>query len=160
MQLFYELAQHDFITKKEELIQVLIGFLTKHERQTRKYVSASTLTFLKTLKPQEYILGQSDQDFVSVIAYLATQSLTLEQTIRETVLLIWDLISYTSDEICPGCQQTNLRLYTGENTSDIYETCIECSARRKNGQWIYSREELYPANKSIILAYLDDKQSL
>lgn len=65
-----------------------------------------------------------------------------------------------TEEVCPACHQSNLYLYTNEERTGIYKVCEECLARRLNGEWIYSREELYPADKFQIQAYLSHKNDI
>ncbi|MGT2911565.1 hypothetical protein ACVR1I_07625 [Streptococcus cameli] len=142
----------------ETLVSRLIAFLKENHRLSKKYITETALDMLYHLDVKEYIFDTSDQDYILVIDYLIHNELTDEECFKEVAMLIWDMITFMTNEECPSCNQTNLRLYTDQKQRNLYEVCIECLARRKNGEWEYSRREIYPAKKELVDLYLRNKQ--
>lgn len=142
------------LADKNQLVIALCQFLKRNHEISKKNIDLSVLMFLYKLNPSDYILGTSDQDYTSLKIHLMSRELTKKEELKESVMLIWDLISYMTDEICPSCNQANLRLYTDTNYRDVYAACEECFSCRKDGVWIISNEELYPANSYLVHRYL------
>lgn len=149
----------DFNDDYEELINVLISFLRRNDKISKKYIETFALYHLYNVSPKEYILNHSDQDNFLVINHLITQEfVNEEEIIKEVVYLIWEIITYMTDEVCPSCFQTNLRLYTDRFQQDVYEMCVECFACRKGEDWIHLKQDLYPATKYLVTSFLSNSK--
>lgn len=64
--------------------------------------------------------------------------------------MVWDIATFMTDELCPSCQDTNLKIASSTDRNNIYKTCDNCLITMENGQFIERPKEMIPATKEQI----------
>lgn len=140
----------------------LISYVNNHVIVFSKYISLDYLEAIKVLNSKKLILGHSDDDFEIAIPFYVNQlkaGTSEEKICNQVAGLIWDLSAYMTDEVCPSCHDSNLRLTTKTNEiNQIIKFCDECLYTGIDGVSIEIEEDLIPASKDLVESYLNMKQ--
>ncbi|BDR59380.1 hypothetical protein [Xylocopilactobacillus apicola] len=84
-----------------------------------------------------------------------------EEISKQVSSLIWDLSAYMTNEICPNCLDSNLRLtLEAGKERPIIKFCDECLYTGVNDKYTKISGDLVPATKKIVESYLKFKLRL
>lgn len=136
----------------------LISYVNKYDSIFFKYTSLEYLDAIKKLDSKNLIIGHSDDNFEIAISFYMNQinkGLNEEELSNQVSSLIWDLSAYMTDEECPSCHDSNLRLtIISSEINQIIKFCDECLYTDINGKRVDIEDDLIPAPKSIVKSYL------
>ncbi|GMQ57590.1 hypothetical protein AN1V17_19850 [Vallitalea sediminicola] len=138
----------------DKLLENLIAFVIQNENILSKVADKEFLTFVKNVHANMFVVGSTKDDFERLTNnYCRLQSATTTDVWRIVSNLVWDLITMTTEEICPQCKSDNLRLLTDMDKNIIYKSCETCFWIEVNGKGIKRPNVLLPANKNMISKY-------
>ncbi|EAH3523558.1 hypothetical protein D5V67_15585, partial [Listeria monocytogenes] len=107
------------------------------------------------------ILGHSDDNFEIAIPFYTNkviEGLNEEELSNQVSSLIWDLSAYMTEELCPSCNDSNLRLTTMVSREDtLVKFCDECLYTGIRNERVEIEEDLVPAPKKKVEEYLRGK---
>lgn len=146
------------IDSLDSFFDELISYVKKYDSIFLKYTSLEYLEEIKKLNSKNLILGHSDDIFEIAIPFYTNkikEGLNEEEISNQVSSLIWDLSAYMTDEECPSCHDSNLRLtVTTNNANQIIKLCDECLYTGIAGKHVYVEDDLIPAPKSLVKSYL------
>lgn len=58
-----------------------------------------------------------------------------------------DIATFTTNEICPRCQDSNLKISSSIDTKQNYKTCDNCIVTIYHNSFIERPEEMVPATR-------------
>lgn len=154
----------EIYTKFEEtnlnlFFDYLISFVKKYSNVFEKYTSTTYLEAIQNVSSNSYILGHSDDNFNIAIPFYIKQineGLSEEGISNQISTLIWDLSAYMTNEECPSCHDSNLRLTITNENNQVIKFCDECLYTGLDGRHIDIEGDLIPAPKEIVEKYLND----
>ncbi|MBA4538228.1 hypothetical protein H1Z61_14060 [Bacillus aquiflavi] len=122
-----------------------------------KHTAKDLYNKVRQFKSQDFILGHSEDDFEELIAYYKNMLKQLDEKkiCSQVIQLIWDISAYMLDEICPNCHYSNLRLTSSIDEKDTVKFCDECLYTSINNNYVEIDDEIIPANKKQVSAYLN-----
>lgn len=137
----------------------LIEYVNKYESVFSKYISQDYLKSIRKLDSKNLMLGHSDDNFEVAISFYTDKivgGLNEEEISTQISLLIWDLSAYMTEEVCPSCHDSNLRLTSMiKEKKVIVKFCDECLYTGINDEHVEIEEDLVPASKELIESYLN-----
>ncbi len=80
-----------------------------------------------------------------------------EQIIKAIENIIWDLIVFESDIICPQCKGDKLQCLSEVNSTEIFLSCSSCFwTKKENGNIVHKSDSMIPAdiNKLRLKGYI------
>ncbi|EAC8166999.1 hypothetical protein B4U51_08095 [Listeria monocytogenes] len=130
----------------------LILFINNHDKIFRKYILEDSLNSIERFKESEFFLGTTDDNLEGlVLGYSETLIRADENEIcRNVIHMIWDIATFMTDELCPSCQDANLKIASSTDRSKIYKTCDNCLITIENGQFSERPKEIIPATRKQI----------
>ncbi|MDT0015802.1 hypothetical protein QJV03_01220 [Listeria swaminathanii] len=130
----------------------LILFINNHDKIFRKYILEDSLNSIEQFKESEFYLGTTDDNLEGLaLGYSETLIGADEKEICGNVIhMIWDIATFMTDELCPSCQDANLKIASSTDRNNIYKTCDNCLITMENGQFIERPKEMIPATKEQI----------
>lgn len=150
-----------YINSLDSFFDELIGYVNKYDSTFLKYTSLEYLDAIKKLNSQNLILGHSDDNFEIAISFYNNQikeGLNEEEISNQVSSLIWDLSVYMTNEECPSCHDSNLRLtITAGKADQIIKFCDECLYTGIDGKHVDIEDDLIPAPKNMVKSYLNTK---
>ncbi|MPR76081.1 hypothetical protein D7389_12860, partial [Listeria monocytogenes] len=129
----------NFENKKLPLFfEKLILFINNHDKIFRKYILEDSLNSIERFKESEFFLGTTDDNLEGlVLGYSETLIRADEKEICSNVIhMVWDIATFMTDELCPSCQDANLKIASSTDRNNIYKTCDNCLITMENGQFI------------------------
>lgn len=139
----------------------LVEYVNKYSSIFSKYTSLDYLETIRKLKSTDLILGHSDDSFEIAIPFYikkVIEGLSDEELSNQISLLIWDLSAYMTEEVCPNCNDSNLRLASMiDEKRTIVKFCDECLYTGINNKYVEIEKDLVPASKELIELCLNDK---
>ncbi|WP_086312696.1 hypothetical protein A5821_000282 [Enterococcus sp. 7F3_DIV0205] len=136
----------------------LINYVKKYDSIFLKYTSLEYLDEMKKFKSKNLILGHSDDNLEIAIPFYTNKikkGLNEEEMSKQVSSLIWDLSAYMTDEECPSCHDSNLRLTVAtSNTNQIIKFCDECLYTGIADKHVDVKDDLIPAPKNLVKSYL------
>ncbi|MHC5216411.1 hypothetical protein ACYSNR_07065 [Enterococcus sp. LJL128] len=152
---------NNFDSKKlDELFDDLVKYVNNYEYVFSRYTVLDYLEEMKKFDSKYFVIGHSDDNFLLGIPYYKKNILDGidEQEITNQVTsLIWDLGTYMTDEICPNCHESNLRLTTTiTKKNELVKFCDECLYKGISNKYVDIQEELIPATKTLITHSIDE----
>lgn len=137
----------------------LIKFVNKYDSEFQKHTSLKYLNSIKKFKSQDFILGHSDDSLELGISFYKKkieENQDEEATCNQVSSLIWALSAYMTDELCPICSESNLRLTVmKQEENQIVKFCDECLSTIINDNYVKIEGELIPASKKMVESYLE-----
>lgn len=139
----------------------LIEYVNKYYSVFSKYTSIDYLDAITRVDSTGLILGHSDDNFEIAIPFYTNkviEGLSEEELSNQVSSLIWDLSAYMTEELCPSCNDSNLRLATMVSKGDILvKFCDECLYTGIRNEHVEIEEDLVPAPKKMIEVYLSER---
>lgn len=139
----------------------LIEYVNKYYSVFSKYTSIDYLDAITRVDSTGLILGHSDDNFEIAIPFYTNkviEGLSEEELSNQVSSLIWDLSAYMTEELCPSCNDSNLRLTTMVSKGDILvKFCDECLYTGIRNEHVKIEEDLVPAPKKMIEVYLSER---
>ncbi|MBC1547819.1 hypothetical protein HCJ27_11980 [Listeria sp. FSL L7-1435] len=136
----------------------LIEYVNKYYTVFSKYISLDYLDAITRLDSTSLILGHSDDNFEIAIPFYTNkviEGLNEEELSNQVSSLIWDLSAYMTEELCPSCNDSDLRLTTIVSREDILvKFCDECLYTGIRNEHVEIEEDLVPAPKKKVEEYL------
>ncbi len=128
--------------------QNLIDFVRQNESKLEEVSEKRFVDFIKNMNLEEYYIGKTGDNFkVISMGYFNKEFRTADDVWRIVSSLIWDLISFESEVICPRCSSDNLRIFVNTASSETIFSCETCFYSQINGKEIKRPETLVPASK-------------
>ncbi|EIE5729334.1 hypothetical protein LDQ42_002669, partial [Listeria innocua] len=123
-----------------------------HDKIFRKYILEDSLNSIEQSKESEFFLGTTDDNLEGLaLGYSETLIGADEKEICSNVIhMVWDIATFMTDELCPSCQDTNLKIASSTDRNNIYKTCDNCLITMENSQFIERPKEMIPATKEQI----------
>jgi len=135
----------------EEFLDNLISFVKNNENKLSKVADMSFLIFAKSINSNMFVVGSTKDDFECIVNnYSQTKSASEIEVWRIISNIIWDLITMTTEEICPQCKSDHLRILTDVGKSTIYKECETCFWTEVDGKGIKRPNGLLPADKKVL----------
>lgn len=133
----------------------LIDFINRNSTVFEKFVYKNSLAILKKASSSDYYIGSSDDNFrVAINYYLPKIRNCSDQDLCRMVMnLLWDLATFMTDEPCPNCHDSNLKIASSLDRKQVYKTCDNCLTTLYNNQFIERPFEMVPATKKQISAF-------
>ncbi|MBC1574525.1 hypothetical protein HCA78_05815 [Listeria booriae] len=130
----------------------LICFINKHEQIFSKFVFKGTLNAIRKFDAADFYLGTSEDNLEVVISHYSRQmkNATEERICYNVVHLIWDIAAFMTQEVCPSCQDENLKIASSIDKTKIYKTCDNCLITLLGNIFIDRPTEMIPANKEQV----------
>ncbi|EIE5753365.1 hypothetical protein LDQ66_001023, partial [Listeria innocua] len=127
-------------------------FINNHDKIFRKYILEDSLNSIEQSKESEFFLGTTDDNLEGLaLGYSETLIGADEKEICSNVIhMVWDIATFMTDELCPSCQDTNLKIASSTDRNNIYKTCDNCLITMENSQFIERPKEMIPATKEQI----------
>lgn len=142
----------------------LIRCVNKYRFVFSKYISLDYLEAIGKLDSESMILGHSDDNFEIAIPFFTNkvlEGLSEEELSTQIASLIWDLSAYMTEEVCPSCKDSNLRLTsTLDVEKSVVKFCDECLYTGKGDKHIAIEGELIPASKERVELCLNEGDNL
>lgn len=139
----------------------LIEYMNKYYSVFSKYTSIDYLDAITRVDSTSLIIGHSDDNFEIAIPFYTNkviEGLSEEELSNQVSSLIWDLSAYMTEELCPSCNDSNLRLTTMVSKEDILvKFCDECLYTGIRNEHVVIEEELVSASKKMVEVYLSGK---
>ncbi|EFR88720.1 hypothetical protein NT05LM_0681, partial [Listeria marthii FSL S4-120] len=116
------------------------------------YILEDSLNSIEQFKESEFYLGTTDDNLEGLaLGYSETLIGADEKEICGNVIhMIWDIATFMTYELCPSCQDANLKIASSTDRNNIYKTCDNCLITMENGQFIERPKEMIPATKEQI----------
>ncbi|WP_317635129.1 hypothetical protein [Xylocopilactobacillus apicola] len=104
----------------------------------------------------DFYLGTTEDNLVGLfLSYSKKLSKASNKEICGNVVhLIWNIATFTTDYLCPSCQESNLRISSSTDHNHIYETCDNCLTTFENGEFVERPDEMIPATKKEVDDFL------
>lgn len=128
--------------------RILIEFVRENDKNFMDIADDSYLDFIRAINPPEYFIGKTGDDFRIISnGYLFKGFETKAETWRIASTLIWDLISYESEVVCPHCLSDQLRIYKNTVSGKTVFSCETCFYSAEDGIEIKRPDTLVPASR-------------
>jgi hypothetical protein len=133
--------------------QNLIEFVKQNESKLEEISDKRFVDFIKNVNLQEYFIGETGDNFKVISnGYVNKGFKTTDDVWRIASSLVWDLLTFESEIICPRCSSDNLRVFVNTASSETIFSCETCFYSQLNGKEIKRPETLVPASKIEIQA--------
>lgn len=137
------------------LLDELVRLVVRNKNIFSEIADLNFLEFCCKVNSNEYIIGTTGDNFEGLAKqYINIKKPIVDKIWRVVSNLIWDLTTFTSEEICPNCRSDNLRLLTDISKEKVYKACETCFWIEHNGKAVSRSKDLFPANKHMVLKYL------
>lgn len=134
-----------------EFLDNLVLFITKHKVMFVDVADLNFLEFILSIESNKFVIGTTGDNFEGLSTiYNETKQVNIRDIWRIVSNTIWDLTTFTTEEICPQCKNDNLRLLTDLEKKTIYKACETCFWIECNGKAKARPQDLFPADKDII----------
>ncbi|MFS0882878.1 hypothetical protein [Metabacillus niabensis] len=95
-----------------------------------------------------YLATTEDNIELAINIYIKNiPNFTEREICKHVMSLIWDIATFMTDEICPSCQDSNLKISSSIDTKQIYKTCDNCLVTIYHNSFIERPEEMVPATR-------------
>ncbi|EAF0861797.1 hypothetical protein CFF26_01275 [Listeria monocytogenes] len=130
----------------------LILFINNHDKIFRKYILEDSLNSIERFKESEFFLGTTDDNLEGLVLGYSEMLIRADENeiCRNVIHMIWDIATFMTDELCPSCQDANLKIASSTDRSKIYKTCDNCLITIENGQFSERPKEMIPATRKQI----------
>lgn len=147
-------------------LQQLIGIVKKYDKDLEKLIVSfhryrnfqfgdaekEFLDFIIKMNIEKFIIGSTGDNFNLIVTnYLQQPPLSDIDAWRRISNLIRDLITYTSEVVCPQCKSDYLCVFTDSNGTKLYKYCQTCFFTESEGYTIQGQVGLFPADKNALL---------
>ncbi|MDF2884627.1 MAG: hypothetical protein K0R54_5196 [Clostridiaceae bacterium] len=134
-----------------EFLDEMALFIIKHKMSFNEVADLNFLEFICSIDSNKFIIGTTGDNFEGLSAiYNETKQVNIRDIWRIVSNTIWDLTTFTTEEICPHCKSDNLRVLTDFKKENIYKSCETCFLIECNGKADVRPQDLFPADKDII----------
>lgn len=138
----------------KELLDNLVVFIAKHKTKFVDVADLRFLEFILSINSNKYVVGTTGDNFEGLSRiYNSRQQKNIRDIWRIVSNTIWDLTTFTTEEICPQCKNDNLRILTDLNNEKVYKACETCFWIEEDGKAVPRPKDLFPADKDIVLKY-------
>ncbi|MBC1501080.1 hypothetical protein HB943_10750 [Listeria weihenstephanensis] len=130
----------------------LIEFINKYEYVFSKFVFKDTLEAIKKFDSIDFYLGTSEDNLEAMVFHYSGQmkKATEEEICYNVIHLIWDIATFMTQEVCPSCQDENLKIASSIDGTKIYKTCDNCLITILNNEFIDRPQEMISATKEQV----------
>ncbi|SEO97099.1 hypothetical protein SAMN04488134_1281 [Amphibacillus marinus] len=148
VQLYKEFDKNDLSFFFEKLIK----FISKYDKVFRNYVFENSLNVVKKFKEYEFYMGTTDDNLEGLASFYAKEMVgASEKEICGNVIhMVWDIATFMTEELCPSCQDSYLKIVSSTDQKTIYKSCDNCLITIKNDEFIERPEEMIPATKKQV----------
>jgi hypothetical protein len=109
------------------------------------------LKFITEIEPNMFVLGSTGENFEGVVTNYVQRPPSSEiEAWRRISNIIWDLTTFTSQEVCPQCKGDHLRILTDTDGIEVYKSCESCSFTESNGHSFQRQGIFLPANRILL----------
>ncbi|MBC1676894.1 hypothetical protein HB938_03490 [Listeria welshimeri] len=135
----------------------LIRYINKYDLNFRNYVFENSLNSIEKFKEEEFYLGTTDDDLEGLVSFYANKMLaaTEEEICGNVIHMVWDIATFMTEELCPSCQDANLKIASSTDQTIIYKTCDNCLITIENKEYVERPKEMIPATKRQIKILLE-----
>ncbi|MFZ7945028.1 MULTISPECIES: hypothetical protein [Bacillaceae] len=135
----------------EDFLDKLISIVKKFDKEFRKIADKNLLTFIKDIDSSMFVVGSSGDDFECIVKkYLRRNNVNKKEVWQIVSILIWELTTMTTKEVCPQCKSDHLRISTNTDRKKIYKSCETCFWIEANGKGTQRHKGLIPADRELL----------
>ncbi|TRW21917.1 hypothetical protein FL857_11990 [Criibacterium bergeronii] len=135
----------------DEFLDNLILFIIKNKEVFDDVADLNFLDFIINIESNKFVIGTTGDNFEGLkIIYNENNQVSIRDIWRIVSNTIWDLITFTTEEVCPQCKSDNLRILTDSEKNKIYKACETCFWIECDGKAVLRSNELFPADKDTI----------
>lgn len=136
----------------------LLNFIKKYDEIFKLYVFKESLEAIEKFQKHEFYLGTTDDNLEGLALFYSEELLevTEKEICANVVHMIWDVATFMTDELCPSCQDSNLKIASSTDQKNIYKTCDNCLITIEKGQFIERPEEMIPATRKQVDCFLEN----
>lgn len=137
----------------------LLNFIKKYDGTFRLYVFKDSLEVIEKFQKNDFYLGTTDDNLEGLALFYSEELLkaTEKEICGNVVHMIWDVATFMTDELCPSCQDSNLKIASSTDQKNTYKTCDNCLITLKKGQFIERPEEMIPATRKQVDYILENE---
>jgi len=135
----------------------LVEFININKEKFEGFLFNDSLDAIKRFKASDFYLGTSEDNFKLAIRYYVDKipNFSDRDICKNVINLLWDLATYMSNEVCPSCQDSTLKIASSLDKKQIYKTCDSCLITIFQNTFIKRPEEMVPATRKQVDS-LDD----
>lgn len=142
----------EIVNKYEESITELLNSV--HNNKKYKFAESEKvfLEFSKGIDPDMFVIGSTGDNFETIVSTYIKRTPSSEIEIWHRISnLLWDLITFTTQVVCPQCKSDHLRILTDADGTKLYKSCETCLFTESNGHTFQRQGVLFPANRTLLI---------
>lgn len=130
----------------------LLNFIKKYDETFKLYVFKDSLEAIEKFQKYDFYLGTTDDNIEGLALFYSEEMLkaTEKEICGNVIHMIWDVATFRSAELCPSCQDSNLKIASSTDQNNIYKTCDNCLITLEKGKFIERPEEMIPATRKQV----------
>lgn len=135
----------------------LIEYINKYDLNFRNFIFENSLNSIEKFKEDEFYLGTTDDNLEGLASCYAKEMLeaTEKEICGNVIHMVWDVATFMTEELCPSCQDANLKISSSTDQTIIYKTCDNCLVTIENDKYIERPKQMIPATKRQIKILLE-----
>jgi hypothetical protein len=139
------------INNHQETIEKLLNDVHNDKKYSFGEAEKGYLNFVINIREEDFVIGAAKHDYERIVVrYQQCPPVSKIEAWRKISHLIWDLIVFVSQEVCPQCKSDHLCILMDSGGSKVYKSCETCFYTVSEDHQPQKREGLFPANLKIL----------